>query len=68
MMMVTTGKRSLYEDWLIRRERLAHDTEGLEQYRRIQLQLLDYLLERYRDVPEVQRAARFPLATAVYVN
>lgn len=67
-MMVTTDKRSLYEDWLIRRERLAHDTEGIEQYRRIQLQLLDYLIERYRDTPEVQRAARFPLATEVYVN
>jgi hypothetical protein len=67
-MMVTTDKRSLYEDWLVRRERLAHDTEGIEQYRRIQLQLLDYLIERYRDAPEVRRPARFPLAIEVYVN
>jgi hypothetical protein len=67
-MMVSTDKRSLYEDWLLRRDRVAHDTEGIEQYRRIQLQLLDYLIERYRDAPEVRRPARFPLPTVVYVN
>jgi hypothetical protein len=67
-MMVTTDKRSLYEDWLVRRERLAHDTEGIQQYRRIQLQLLDYLIERYRDAPEVQQPARFPLKTEVVLN
>jgi hypothetical protein len=47
---------------------VAHDTDGIEQYRRIQLQLLDYLIERFRDAPEVRRAARFPLATEMYVN
>jgi len=67
-MMVTTNKRSLFEDWLVRRERVTRDTEGIEQYRRIQLQLLDYLIERYRDAPEVRRPARFPLPTEVYVN
>jgi hypothetical protein len=67
-MMVATTERSLYEDWLVRRDRLAHDTEGIEQYRRIQLQLLNYLLERYRDAPQVQQPALFPLTTEVILN
>jgi hypothetical protein len=57
---------SLYEDWRLRRDRLPADTD--EQLVRMQAQLLDYLLSRYRGDPDAQRPARFPLATTLVLN
>jgi hypothetical protein len=67
-MVITSDQRSLYEDWQLRRERLLIDSKVIEQYREMQLQLLDYLLRRYRDAAEVQRPARFPLPTELTLN
>ncbi len=67
-MVITSDQRSLYEDWQLRRERLLIDSKVIEQYREMQLQLLDYLLRRYRDAAAVQRPARFPLPTELTLN
>src|SRR5262245_37786963 len=68
MMTTATDQRSLYDDWQLRRQRLLADRDGIEQYRRMQLRLLDYLLERYHDAPEAQQAARFPMPGDVRFN
>ncbi len=67
-MVITSEQRSLYEDWQLRRERLLHAEHADDQYRQMQIQLLDYLLRRYRDAPDAQAPARFPLPMEVTFN
>lgn len=49
------SKRTLYGDWKARRDRQA-DLQ-CDEYDRVHLQLLDYLLDRYKDSPLVARPA-----------
>ncbi|HEX5442554.1 MAG TPA: hypothetical protein VFW87_01940 [Pirellulales bacterium] len=66
-MPTTTEDRTLIEDWRLRRQWLAAgDTP--EQYREMQLQLLDYLIGRYGDSPVAGRPARFLRTADVYWN
>jgi hypothetical protein len=63
--------RTLYDDWQVRRARLADvaaEGGGPADYHVVELRLLDYLLRRYRGAPEAARPARFPLSTTVFVD
>ncbi len=51
---------SLLEDWQFRRKRLEYQALQPEQYRQLQIRVLDYLIDRYRDSPEAARPARSP--------
>jgi len=64
----TTARRTLYEDWEARREHLGRGPREGEGSHAVEMRVLDYLLRRYRDLPEAVRPARFPLDTEVYVN
>lgn len=61
-------RRTLHEDWEARREQLAQLPYWAGDYHAVEVQILDYLLRRYRDTPEGNRPARAPLAHGVYVN
>src|ERR1043165_3086114 len=58
--------RTLYEDWKLRRARLAR-AEAQEYYAE-QARVLDYLLQRYDGDPVALLPARFPLQTELYLN
>ncbi len=67
--MVPGAQRTLFEDWLARRVQLYNGADARpSSYRDVQLQVLDYLLKRYRDDPEAQRPARFPLPDEMVWN
>ncbi|MBI1903485.1 MAG: hypothetical protein HYS13_20470 [Planctomycetia bacterium] len=57
---------TLLEDWQARRRRL--DDRPGDAYAPVQRQLLDFLIRRYRDSPEAQQPARFPLQSGTVVN
>jgi hypothetical protein len=59
---------TLLEDWRARRERLAERAVPAAPYVRLQIQILDYLVDRYRDAPEAARPARCPARPDLYVN
>ncbi|MHC4403670.1 MAG: hypothetical protein ACYTG0_28775 [Planctomycetota bacterium] len=59
---------TLLEDWRARRDRLAGGSRADEPYARLQVQILDYLIDRYRHSPEAARAARRPVRQALFVN
>jgi len=63
-----TQTRTLLEDWRLRRDRLAGDPGPIPQCAAIQIQLLDFLLERYRDAPEAAAPARFVPKSDLFVN
>jgi len=63
-----TPTRTLLEDWRLRRDRLAGDPGPIPQYAAIQVQLLDFLLERYREAPEAAAPARFVPKSDLFVN
>jgi hypothetical protein len=63
-----TLTRTLLDDWRLRRDRLAGDPGPIPQYAAIQIQLLDFLLERYRDAPEAAAPARFVPKSDLFVN
>jgi len=60
--------RTLLEDWRLRRDRLAGDPGPIPQYAAIQIQLLDFLLERYREAPEAAAPVRFCPKSDLFVN
>ena len=64
-----SATHTLYEDWRVRRHRLA-STPALHPlaYRDIQLRVLDYLLDRYRESSEAALPARFPSPEASWFN
>jgi hypothetical protein len=66
--IASSTTRSLYEDWLVRRERLEGLPGEIAGYRAVEMRLLDYLLRRYRDSPEAARPARFPLSKDLFVD
>ena len=68
-METQSATHTLYEDWQVRRQRLA-SAPSLHPlpYRDIQLHVLDYLLDRYRESPEVALPARFPAPGAAWLN
>lgn len=51
---------SLYDDWLLRRERLT--SAGDDPFAGIHIRVLDYLLIRYVDDPIARQPALFPLS------
>lgn len=59
---------TLLEDWRARRERLAQRAVPAGPEVRLQIQILDYLVDRYRDAPEAARPARCPARLDLYVN
>jgi hypothetical protein len=65
---MTPSTRTLYDDWLARRARLAEAGGGEADWRAVELRLLDFLLRRYRDSPEAAQPARFPLGSGLFVN
>lgn len=65
-MQAAAEERTLLEDWRLRRQWLASGSR--EQYREMQLQLLDYLIGRYGDSPLAARPARFRGAADTYWN
>ncbi len=67
-MVTDPTARTLYDDWKARRERLADASGGAAGYDAVEMRLLDYLLRRYQDSPEVAHPARFPLPPTVFVN
>jgi hypothetical protein len=67
-MVITSDQRSLYDDWQLRRERLLHDLHLDDQYRQMQIQLLNFLINRYCDAPEARSPARFPLPAEFTFN
>jgi hypothetical protein len=58
---------TLYADWLARRERLRDYHGEREPIVAVQLRVLDYLIDRYRDDATALKAAPPPLDT-VYLN
>lgn len=67
--MASPARPTLLEDWLARRVQLYKDRDpNLTAYRDVQIQVLDYLLKRYRDDTQAQRPARFPLPKDVVWN
>jgi hypothetical protein len=63
-----TETRTLYEDWSARRRELAGEAPGTDDSRAIQIEVLDYLLERYRDSAEAARPVCCSQNKGVYVN
>jgi len=64
----TASRITLYDDWRARREHLATLPYWAGDYHAIEMRLLDFLLQRYRDSPEAARPARFSLKKDVYVD
>ncbi len=62
-----TESRTLYEDWKTRRDVLTAATHD-ESHRSIEIRLLNFLLDCYRDSPHVGKPARFPLRSALYLD
>ena len=60
--------RTVIDDWLVRRQRLAASETVPEQYRQVQLQVLEYLIRRYGDSAEATRPARFASTDTFYSN
>jgi hypothetical protein len=63
-----TETRTLYEDWSARRRELVAEAPGADDSRAIQIEVLDYLLERYRDSAEAARPVCCSQNKGVYVN
>ena len=63
----STAPGTLYADWLARRERLGAYHGQREPIVAVQLRVLDYLIDRYRDDAAALRPAPPPLDT-VYLN
>jgi len=61
-------RRTLFEDWVARREQLAKLPYGSRDHYTVEAHVLDYLLRRYRDTPEGAQPARFPHTTGTYIN
>lgn len=66
--MVVAEERTLLDDWRVRRQRLADRSDASEQHRQMQLQLLDYLIGRYGELPAAARPARFAAPADVFWN
>ena len=66
MLASASEARTVFDDWLTRRQRLAASETVPESSRRVQLQVLEYLIRRYADSPEAARPARCPAAAAFY--
>lgn len=68
MLASAADSRTVFEDWLVRRQRLAASETIPEPHRRIQLQVLEYLLRHYADSPEAARPARHSATADFYSN
>ena len=68
MSAAATQTPTLYEDWLVRRDRLAGLPMREGDRHRSELRLLEFLLEHYRSSPIAARPARFSARTEVYVD
>jgi hypothetical protein len=66
--MSISAETSLFEDWQTRRRGLETASNLDASSRQLQIQLLDYLLNRYRDDPQAQRPARFPAVSQLRFN
>lgn len=62
MLASASEARTVLDDWLTRRQRLAVS----EPIRRMQLQVLEYLIRRYTDSAEAAQPARCPAAATFY--
>jgi hypothetical protein len=67
-MVAATGIPTLWEDWLARREHLAVGRLPCSPHDEMQIRVLDYLLDRYRDSPEAARPARRPESYKLFVD
>ena len=68
-MATESATHTLYEDWQKRRQRLASAPASHPlAYRDIQLHVLDYLIDRYRESPEAARPSRFLSPGATWFN
>jgi len=63
-----TVRCTLDEDWSARRADLPRDGSTAGDLQAIQIQILDYLLNRYRDSPEAARLVNSPPSRELYVN
>ncbi|HQU45016.1 MAG TPA: hypothetical protein PK867_19525 [Pirellulales bacterium] len=68
MLASAAEARTVLDDWLVRRQRLAASESIREPHRRMQLQVLEYLIRRYADSPDAARPARCPSTAAFYSN
>jgi hypothetical protein len=68
MSAAATQAPTLYEDWLVRRDRLAGLATREGDRHRSELRLLEFLLEHYRGSPVAERPARFPARSEFYVD
>jgi hypothetical protein len=68
MSATATLAPTLYDDWRIRRDRLAGLPTREGDRHRAELRLLEFLLEHYRGSPDAEKPARFPARTEVFVN
>ncbi len=59
---------TLWDDWQTRRARLAERSMSRGPYVELQIQILDYLVQRYRDSPEAAQPARCPARPELFVN
>ncbi|MEK6236946.1 MAG: hypothetical protein N2C14_19735, partial [Planctomycetales bacterium] len=59
---------TLYEDWIARRERLENDVPSDRDSRRVEMQVLDYLLNVYRGSEKTAVPARFPYCYDFVLN
>lgn len=66
--MANPAVRTLFDDWQARRQQLLAASGGKAEYRAVEIRLLDYLTNRYKDSPEAARAALFPLSSGVFVD
>jgi hypothetical protein len=59
---------TLYEDWQVRRDRLATLPGSDKGHVATELRLLNYLLGRYRGQARTQQPARFPMPSELFVD
>lgn len=64
----SSDARTVFDDWLVRRQRLAASETVPEQHRRVQLQVLEYLIRRYANSPEAARPVRIASTAEFYSN
>jgi len=67
--MPVCAVRTLLDDWRLRLERLtSQSVPTWQEYRDVQVRVLNYLIKRYANAPEGAQAARYPLSSEMVMD